>query len=86
MGPDEDMLVPVEGPLVAFNGTRVFPKRITRLMVHAVKRTPPVNFLIIESRSAFNAIMGRAWIHAMHGVVLTLNQVMRCQSLDRRYT
>ena len=54
-------------------------------MVHVVERTLPVNFLVIESRYTFNAIMGRGWIHAMHRVVLTLHQVMRCQSPDGRY-
>ena len=78
MGLDEHMLVPTESPLVAFDGTKVFPKEITHLMVHTAKRTLPMNFLVIESRFAFNAIIGRAWIHAMHEVVLTLHQVMRC--------
>ena len=59
MGLDEDMLVPIESPLVAFNVTRVFPKRVARLMVYAVERTLLVNFLVIESKYAFNAIMGR---------------------------
>ena len=83
---DEQMLVPMESSLVAFDGTRVFPKGIARLIVHAAERTLPVNFLVIESISAFNAIMGRGWIYAMHGVVSTLHQVMRCQSADGRYT
>ena len=78
MGLDEQMLVPTKSLLVAFDGTRVFPKGITYLMVHAAERTLPVNFLVIESRYVFNAIMGQGWIHAMHGVVLTLHQVMRC--------
>ena len=34
MGLDEDMLVPIESPLVPFDGIRVFPKGIARLMVH----------------------------------------------------
>ena len=85
MGLDEQMLVPVESSLVAFDGTRVFPKGIARLMVHAAERTLPVNFLVIESRFAFNAIMRRGWIHAMHRVVSTLHQVMICQSPDERY-
>ena len=85
MGLDEDMLVPVESPLVAFDEIRVFPKGIARLMVHIAERTLPVNFLVMESRSAFNAIMGRGWIHAMHRVVSTLHQVMRCQSPDGKY-
>ena len=78
MGLDEDILIPVESPLVPFDGTRVFPKGIERLMVHAVERTLLVNFLVIESRSAFNAIIGRGWTHAVHGVVSTLHQVKRC--------
>ena len=86
MGLDEKMLVPVESPLVAFDGTRVFPRGIARLMVHAAERTLPVNFLVMESISAFNAIMSRGWIHAMHRVVSTLHQVTRCQSPDERYT
>ena len=52
------MLVPVKSPLVAFDETRVFPKGIARLMMHAVERTLPVNFLVMESRFAFNAIIG----------------------------
>ena len=59
MGLDEEMLVPVESSLVAFDGTRVFLKGITYLMVHIAKRTLTVNFLVIESISAFKAIMGR---------------------------
>ena len=45
MGLDEDMSVPIESPLVAFDGTKVFPKGIARLMVHVAERTLPVNFL-----------------------------------------
>ena len=58
MGSDEQMLVLAESPLVAFDETRVFPKGIAHLMVHAAERTLLVNFLMIESRSTFNAIMG----------------------------
>ena len=86
MGLDGQMLVPMESSLVAFDGTRVFPKGVAHLMVHAVERTLPVNFLVIESRSAFNVIMGRGWIHAMYCMVSTLHQVMRCHSPDGQYT
>ena len=72
--------------MVAFDGMRVFSKGIARLMVYAAERTLFVNFLVIESRSAFNAIMGHGWIHAMHRVVSTLHQVIRSQSPDGRYT
>ena len=59
MGLDEEMLVIVESPLVAVDGTRFFPKGIALLIVHAAERTLPANFLVMESRSTFNAIMGR---------------------------
>ena len=58
IGLDEQMVVPAESPLVAFDGTRVFPNGIACLMVRTVEKTLPVNFLVIESRFAFNAIMG----------------------------
>ena len=86
IGLDEKMFVPMESPLVAFDGTRVFLKGITHLMVHAAERTLPMNFLVIESKSAFNAIMGRGWIHPINRVLSTLNQVMRCQSPNGRCT
>ena len=73
MGLDENMLVPVESHLVAFDGTRVFPSGIVRLVVHVAERTLSVNFLVMKSRSTFNAIMGRRWIHTMHKVVSTLH-------------
>ena len=59
MGLDEEMLVLVESPLVPFDGIRVFPKGIARLMVYAVERTLSVNFLVMKSRSVFNTIMDR---------------------------
>ena len=55
---DEKMLVLVERPLVAFDGTRVFSRGIVRLMVHDAERTLPVNFLVMEDRLAFNTIGG----------------------------
>ena len=33
-----------------------------------------------------NVIIGRGWIHVVKGVVLTLHQVMRCQSSNGLYT
>ena len=57
-GEDEEMLVSVESPLVPFDRTIVFPKGIARLMVQSAERTLPINFLVMESKSVFNAIMG----------------------------
>ena len=35
---------------------------------------------MIDARSAYNAIVGRGWIHEMEGVASTIHQIMRCIS------
>lgn len=86
MGLDPIKITPTISPLMAFDNSRVIPKGIFQLMVHAAKRNLLINFLVVECRLAFNAVIGKGWIHAMQGVVSTLHQVMRCQSLDGNYT
>ena len=86
VGMDVSRINPSISPLVAFDNSRVIPKGVIQLMVYTAERILPVNFLVVECKSAFNAIMGRGWIHAMQGVVSTLHQVMRCQSPDGTYT
>lgn len=78
MGLDSNILTPSLSPMVAFDNSKVFPRGIAKLMVHAAERDLQINFLVIEYKSAFNVVMGRGWIHAMHGIVSTLHQVMRC--------
>ncbi|XP_062119221.1 uncharacterized protein LOC133832968 [Humulus lupulus] len=86
MGLEENQIRSSTMPILGFNSQRVYPKGIVRLTVVAAERALPVNFLIIDSTTSYNAIMGRNWIHRMQGVVSTLHQVMRCQSLNGRYT
>ena len=45
-----------------------------------------VKFFVVDTQSTVNAIMGREWIHSIKGVMSTLHQVLRCQSLDGAYT
>ena len=56
------------------------------LPVYTAYRIVKVKFLVVNTPSAMNMIMGREGIHAVQGVVSTLHQVMRCQSLDGLYT
>ncbi|XP_062098818.1 uncharacterized protein LOC133804692 [Humulus lupulus] len=86
MGLEENQIRPSTMPILGFNNQRVYPKGVVRLTVVATERALPVDFLIIDSTTSYNAIMGRNWIHQMQGVVSTLHQVMRCQSLNGRYT
>ncbi|XP_062088971.1 uncharacterized protein LOC133795536 [Humulus lupulus] len=86
MGLEENQIRPPTTPILGFNSQRVYPKGVIRLTVVAGERALPVDFLIIDSTTNYNAIMGRNWIHRMQGIVSTLHQVMRCQSLNGRYT
>ncbi|XP_062103974.1 uncharacterized protein LOC133815108 [Humulus lupulus] len=86
MGLEENQIWPSTIPILGFNSQRVYPKGVMRLTVVAAERTLPVDFLIIDSITSYNAIVGRNWIHRMQGVVSTLHQVMRCLSSNGRYT
>ncbi|XP_062117115.1 uncharacterized protein LOC133830983 [Humulus lupulus] len=85
MGLEESQIRPSVAPILGFNSQRVYPKGAVRLNVVAAERTLPVDFLIVDSVTSYNTIMGRSWIHRMQGVVLTLHQVMRCHSPNSRY-
>ncbi|XP_062088892.1 uncharacterized protein LOC133795458 [Humulus lupulus] len=83
---EESQIRPSAVPILGFNSKRVYPKGAVRLNVVAAEHTLPVDFLIVDSVTSYNAIMGRNWIHRMQGVVSTLHQVMRCQSPNDCYT
>ncbi|PON48671.1 hypothetical protein PanWU01x14_235480 [Parasponia andersonii] len=85
MGLDRSALRPTCQPLFAFDSTRVCPLGIITLSVCAAERSMDVDFIVVDCQSSFNVIMGRGWIHAMHGVASTLHQVLRCQSKDGTY-
>ncbi|PON52735.1 hypothetical protein PanWU01x14_206960 [Parasponia andersonii] len=86
MGLDRSALRPTCQPLFAFDSTRVCPLGIITLDVRAAERCVNVDFIVVDCQSSFNVIMGRGWVHAIHGVASTLHQVLRCQSKDDTYT
>ncbi|XP_062114151.1 uncharacterized protein LOC133825188 [Humulus lupulus] len=65
MGLEENQIRPSTMPILGFNSHRVYPKGVVRLTVVAAERALPVDFLIIDSTTSYNAIMGRGWIHRM---------------------
>ncbi|XP_062086271.1 uncharacterized protein LOC133792386 [Humulus lupulus] len=85
-GLKENQIRTSAAPILGFNNQRVYPKGVVRLTLVATERTLPVDFLIVDSATSYNAIMGRSWIHRMQGVVSTLHQVMRCHSPNGWYT
>ncbi|XP_062118774.1 uncharacterized protein LOC133832448 [Humulus lupulus] len=65
MGLEENQIRPSTTPILGFNSQRVYPKGVVRLTVVAAERALLVDFLIIDSTTSYNAIMGRNWIHRM---------------------
>ncbi|PON42640.1 hypothetical protein PanWU01x14_280340, partial [Parasponia andersonii] len=86
MGLNRNALRPTCLPLFAFNSTKVSPLGVVTLKVYTAERCLDVDIVVIDCQSSFNIIMGRGWIHAMHGVASTLHQVLRCLSRDGTYT
>ncbi|KAM0975594.1 hypothetical protein FF1_018646 [Malus domestica] len=73
---DEKEIRPNPTPIYAFEGTKARPIGDVTLPVTAAGKTLFVTFVIIDAPSAYNAIMGRDWIHRMDEETLT-----RCQQL-----
>ena len=78
MGIKEEEIRPIETSLHAFNGAEVKPLGVIALPVYMADRIVEVKFLVVDTHSAINVIMGREWIHVVKGVVSTLHQVIRC--------
>lgn len=60
---DQRRLRPFDSPLVSFSGDKVYPKGIVTLMVtvgsHPFQVTNKHNFLVVDSPSSYNVIIGR---------------------------
>ncbi|PON72960.1 hypothetical protein PanWU01x14_061100 [Parasponia andersonii] len=72
MGLDQSALRPTCQPLFAFNSSKDSPLGIITLKVCATERCLDVDFIVVDCQSSFNVIIGRRWIHTMHGVASTL--------------
>ena len=72
MGLKEEEIWPIKTSLLAFNGAEVKPLRMVVFPIYAVDRIVMVKFIVVDTPSAMNVIMGREWIHAVKGVASTL--------------
>ncbi|KAF4363070.1 hypothetical protein F8388_013434 [Cannabis sativa] len=63
--------------LVGFSGESVVARSFVQLPVYANGVNKLVKFLIVDCPSAYNAILGRSWIHAMKAVASSYHQVIK---------
>ena len=86
MGVDKGLILPTFHPLLAFNKSKMKPVGTITLPVYVAKTVVMITFMVVNTSSSINVIIGRHWIHTIKGVVSTLYQVMRYQSPNRMYT
>ena len=59
--------------LVGFNGKQNFTLRDITLPVYAVGVNLHITFVVLDSPSTYNVILGRSWIHEMRDVPSTFH-------------
>ncbi|XP_058180141.1 uncharacterized protein LOC131298683 [Rhododendron vialii] len=77
LGLSKDRLSLMDAPLVGFTGILVYPIGKIMLPVFAGSVQLDVEFIIVNSLSPYNAILGRNWQHDMKAVASTLYQCVR---------
>jgi len=81
LGLDDSTLIPYQGNLIGFTGDTIKPKRHVELRVSLGQkpnfRTITVKFLVVDCRSAYNAILERFSLNALGAVVSTLHLAMK---------
>lgn len=63
----KDLLSQGEDPLIGFDWNPSFPKGHVSLPVTTIGKLIQVNFMVVEAKLAYNAILGRKWIHKWKG-------------------
>ena len=63
--------------LIGFSGEQKFTMGEISLPVYVARINRMTTFLVLDSPSAYNLIMGRPWIHDMRAVSSTYHQVIK---------
>ncbi|XP_028068899.1 uncharacterized protein LOC114271482 [Camellia sinensis] len=76
LGLSEQHLTPAAAPIVGFNSQSEWPLGIIVLPVVTGTKMLQIEFLVINTPSPYNAILGRPWIHQMEVVPSTYHQLI----------
>ena len=78
---DKEQLVPINAPLVGFEGTRVFPFSAVTLSVivgnYPQQITKDATFLVVAYLSAYNAILGQPTLKSWKAVTSTYHLMIK---------
>ena len=76
-GLDESAVTCKISPLIGFSGEVKQTAGEVTLPVYAEGINMSTKFLVVDSQSAYNMILGRPWIHDMGAVPSTLHQMVK---------
>ncbi|XP_038704656.1 uncharacterized protein LOC120014086 [Tripterygium wilfordii] len=77
MGLDETLILRKSMALIGFNGEVSHSVGEVVLPIYAPGLNKQTRFSIVDSPSAYNAILGRPWLHAIRAVPSTYHQILR---------
>ncbi|XP_038701920.1 uncharacterized protein LOC119998656 [Tripterygium wilfordii] len=77
MGLDETLILRKSTALIGFNGEVSHSMGEVVLPIYAPGLNKQTRFSIVDSPSAYNAILGRPWLHAIRAVPSTYHQILR---------
>ncbi|XP_038719859.1 uncharacterized protein LOC120012498 [Tripterygium wilfordii] len=76
MGLDETLILRKSTTLIGFNGEVSHSLGEVTLPIYAPGLNKHTRFSIVDSSSAYNAILGRPWLHAIRVMPSTYHQVL----------
>ena len=86
-----------DSPLIGFDGKVVIPRGQIRLPMQAGSKVVEVDFIVVDTYSAYTAIVARPWLYALGAVSFTLQlkvkypfgdqveELVGSQSMARQY-
>ena len=81
MGISRERLIPMNAPLVGFEGTRMLPLGAVILSVvvgdYLQQITKDVTFLLVDCLSAYNAILGQPTLNSWKAVTSTYHLMIK---------
>ena len=81
IGIDKARLIPMNAPLVSFEGTRVFPLGAVTLSMmvgdYPQQITRDVTFLVVDCSSAYNGILGRPTLNSWKATTSTYHLMIK---------
>ena len=77
MGLKDSDLEPMHTPLIGFSAKPVYPLGKLRVPVRAGSVTVETEFIVVDSPSPYNAIVGRTWLHDIKGIASTYHQKLK---------